>query len=370
MKKILFVSTSSGIGGAEKTLFTLATLLDPKKCKVVAIVSLKPKGHYAKKLEAAGLPVYTLDVENRAGLHDLHKLARIIHETKPDIVHAIMYQAIELSRAVRKLGYAEFQLVSSPRVHYRTRGSFSLLIDRYLKSADDLLISECESSRKYLIEKLGYLKSATTTIHNGTDIAGWPISKKDREKHREDLRLEDKDILIGAIGRLSEQKGHLYLLEAISKLKSSHPVKCVLIGEGPMRGFLEDMARKLGLGDIVTFAGEQENIPGWLSALDIFALPSLWEGLPNALLEAMALGLPVVATRVDGIPEAVSHDISGVLCNPKDPQALFIPLQDLIVDAEYRARLGDSAKMVVNEHFKLADMIGKYEKAYEQISDA
>ncbi|MFH2202040.1 MAG: glycosyltransferase [Elusimicrobiota bacterium] len=369
MKRLLFVSTSSGLGGAEKTLFTLATLLDPKICEVAGIVTLKPKGEYARKLEAAGFPVYTLDVQGRAGLKDLQKLAMIIHETKPDAVHAIMYQAIQLSRAVRKLGYAEFRLISSPRVNYRTRGGFSLMIDSYLKSADDLLIAECEASRKYLIERRGYPENRTTTIHNGVDIAGWPISKKERAKRRRELKLEDRDILLGAVGRLNEQKGHVYLLEAVAKLRASHPVQCVILGQGPLRPRLEGMIRQLRLEGVVHLLGEQANIPAWLSALDIFVLPSLWEGLPNALLEAMALGLPAVATRVDGVPEAVSHEISGVLCQPKDAQALFVPLQDLIVDPEYRRRLGESAKMVVNEHFKLAAMLQKYEAAYQALFD-
>jgi glycosyltransferase involved in cell wall biosynthesis len=367
-QKILFVSTSSTVGGAEKTLYTLATLLNPEKVEIVGIVTLKPKGHFAHKLEAAGVPVFSLNVKTSAGLQDLQKLAVIIHETKPDIVHAIMYQAIQLSRAVRKLGYAEFKLVSSPRVNYRTRGTLSLWIDGYLKSADDLLIAECESSRKYLLEKLGYEESKTATIHNGVDIAGWPISKKDREKRRKELRLEEKDILIGTVGRLDEQKGQHYLLEAIAKLKASHPIKCAVIGEGPLLPHLTQRVRQLGLEEDVFLLGHKDNIPSWLSAFDIFVLPSLWEGIPNALLEAMALGLPIVATNVDGVPEAVNHDISGVLCAPKDPQAMVVPLQDLIVDEEYRQRLGESAKLVVNEHFKLVDMLEKYESAYDKIA--
>lgn len=369
MKKILFVGTSSGIGGAEKTLYTLATLIDPKICEIVGVVSLKPFGHFAKKLKAAGTPIFTLKIQSSAGLQDLQKLALIIHETKPDFIHAIMYQAIQLCRAVRKLGYAEFKLISSPRVNYRTRGGFSLMIDGYLKSSDDLLISECEASRKHLVEKLSYPDSTTITIHNGVDIAGWSISQKDRERHRKDLHLTEKDILIGSVGRLDEQKGHVYLLEAVAKLKASHPVKCAIIGQGPLKSHLESMIRKLHLQEDVFLIGERGNIPSWLSALDIFALPSLWEGLPNALLEAMAIGLPVVATRVDGIPEAISHEISGALCEPKDSQSLFIPLQDLIVDADYRQRLGECARLVVNEHFKLVDMLQKYEEAYLRVID-
>lgn len=367
MKKILFISTSTTTGGAEKTLFTLATLVDPKVCRVAGVVSLKTLGRFGEKLRATGLPVYTLGVQTHAGLGDLQRLAVVIHETKPDLVHAIMYQAIQLCRGVKRLGYADFKLISSPRVNYRTRSGLSLLIDRWLRSADDLVITECNASKSYMVDGLGYPEKKLRTIRNGVDIAGWPISKAARARLRKELRVGDKELLLGTIGRLDYQKGYPYLLEAMAKLRASHPVKLLVLGEGPLRAELEQLALKLHLGDHVLFAGEVEDIPSWLSALDIFVLASLWEGLPNALLEAMAMGLPVVATSVDGVPEAVSKDISGLLCAPKDSQALFMQLQDLVVDAELRKTLGNGAKMVIQEHFQLSRMLSEYEAAYREV---
>jgi glycosyltransferase involved in cell wall biosynthesis len=163
------------------------------------------------------------------------------------------------------------------------------------------------------------------------------------------------------------QKGHSYLLEAVAKLKPLHPVKLLILGTGPMKGQLEMLTRKLRLGEDVRFLGEQLDIPGWLSAMDIFVQPSLWEGLPNSMLEAMALGLPVVATRVDGVPEAVAHDISGLLCNPKDSQALFVLLQDLVVETELRKTLGEAAHAVIVENFQIMHMIPKYEEIYKKL---
>jgi len=369
VSRLLYVTTSTTLGGAEKTVYTLATLVDPKICEVVGVTSIKPKGYYAHKLEKAGVPVYSLNVGERAGLGDLQKLAVVIYETKPDIVHAVMYQAMQLCRAVRRLGYADFKLVSSPRVNYRTRTGFSLLIDRVLKSADDLLIAECEASRQYLIDRQGYDSEKTVTIYNGVDIAGWSISKTVRAERRKQLRLDDKEILIGSVGRLDQQKGYSYLLEAIAKLRAVHPVKCVIVGQGPMAKQLQGQIRQLHIEDSVYLAGEQPqgDISSWLSAMDIFVLPSLWEGLPNALLEAMALGLPVVATRVDGVPEAISHDVSGNLVTPKDSHALSVQIGDIIVDAALRQRLGENGKKVIEENFRLVDMIQKYEAAYRRV---
>lgn len=370
MKKVLYVSTSTTQGGAEKTLYTLATLLDPKQYQVAAVVSLKPKGVFAEKLEAMGHKVYTLRLQGRPEFKHLKELADIIHANKPDVVHAIMYQAIQLCRALKMLGYAQFPLVSAPRVHYRTRSGFSLWIDKMLKPNDTLLVTESEASRKYLIEELAYDGNKITTIYNGVDIASWPISKVDRNRVRMRLKLQPEDVLIGSVGRLDEQKGHRYLLEAFAKVRATQPVKLVLVGEGPMRRELENLARELRIEEDCTFAGEVQDVPAWLSALDVFVLASLWEGLPNALLEAMAMGLAVVATRVDGVPEVVDHDVTGLLCEPKDSQSLVVGIQDLVLDPELRQKLGGAAKRAIKEKFKLMDMIGNYEKLYARVAGA
>ena len=370
MRRLLFVSTSTTIGGAEKTLYTLATLVDPQLAKVVGIVSLKPKGEYARRLEAAGHRVFCFDIGSPAGFREVQKLAVVIHEVRPDIVHAVMYQAIQLSRAVRWLGYADYKLVSSPRVNYRTRGGFSLFVDARLKSADDLLVTECEASRKYLIDKLGYPDAKTLTIHNGVEMAGLPVNRTERQRLRSELGLGERDILIGSVGRLDEQKGHVYLLEALAKLQAVRPARCVLIGDGPLRGTLQAMIQRLGLDEAVRIVGEVSDIPAWLSALDIFVLPSLWEGLPNALLEAMSIGLPVVASQVDGVLEVVAHNVSGLLCPAKDSQGLFVAIQDMMADPALRQNLGAGAKAVIATNFRLADMIQKYEAVYQRVLPA
>lgn len=367
MKKVLFVSTSTTQGGAEKTLYTLATLLDPKQYQVAGVVSLKPKGVFAEKLEAMGQRVFTLGLDGRPQFKHLKELADIVRATQPDVVHAFMYTAIQFCRALRLLGYAQFPLISAPRVHYRTRSGFSLWIDRMLKGNDSLLVTESEASRKYLVEELDYDAGKITAVLNGVDIASWPISKVDRERVRKRLRLEPQDVLLGAVGRLDAQKGHRYLLEAFANLRATLPVKLAIIGDGPLRRELETLARELRIEEACTFAGEVPDVPAWLSALDVFVLPSLWEGLPNALLEAMAMGLAVVATRVDGVPEVVEHDANGLLCEPKDAQSLLVPIQDLALEPDLRARLGAAAKRTIKERFKLMDMIGGYEKVYARV---
>ena len=369
MIRILFVSTSTTVGGAEKTLFTLATLLDPARFKVVGVVSLKPLGEYGTKLSQAGIPVFSLDLKGRPGLKHLRRLREIIRETGPHQVHALMYQAIQLCRAVKKRPPFPFKLISSPRVSYRTRSYFTLAVDRFLKSADDLLISECRSSRDYLVGRLGYDPARVRVIYNGVDIAGWPSSKLERRQKRLELRLSADEFLIGTAGRLDDQKGHAVLIRAVHLIKA-HPLRCAILGEGPGRPALERLIRRHHLERQVWLLGQRDDVTSWLSALDLFVLPSLWEGLPNSLLEAMAMGLPVVASGVDGIAEIVENGKNGLLVPPKYPKALSRKILELIQDPAARARLGEAARKTINDRFGVLDMISSYEKAYEETASS
>lgn len=366
MKRILFVTTSTTVGGAEKTLYTIATLLDPSLFEVVGVVSLKPPGFYSERLESAGIKTFSLGVKKRAAFKDLSRLADIIRETQAHTVHAFMFQAMQLCRAVKKRGLAEFKLISSPRVTYRTRSRWTLWLDKFLKGADDLLIAESETTRAYLERRLGYDPRRLRTIHNGIDIAGWPISKLERRKKRIELRLGKDDLLIGSVGRLDEQKGHCYLIQALAHLKDE-PMRLVILGEGPHRHRLEALIRRLHLEKHVWLIGEREDMPSWLSAFDIFVLPSLWEGLPNALLEAMAIGLPVAASSVDGVLEAVVDGKNGILLPPKNIRAMTQRIRKLARDPALRKKLGAAAQKTVADGFTLLQMISAYEAAYTEV---
>jgi glycosyltransferase involved in cell wall biosynthesis len=362
LARILFVSTSTTLGGAEKTVFALATLLDHRQYPVAGVVSVKPEGHYARRLRDQGVSVESLGVA-RARSADARRLAAIIERERPDVVHAVMYQAIQLARMAKAMTKVPFKLISSPRVNYRSRAWWTLLVDRWLKERDDLLIAECEASRRFLVSKLGYKPAKVVTIRNGVDLAGWSPSKIDRQKKRMELRLAATDVLVGAIGRLDRQKGFSTLIEAMGRLKGG-PLRCAILGDGPEHDRLAGLIRKHHLESSVWLLGEKDEIPSWLAAFDLYCLPSLWEGLPNSLLEAMALGLPVVASKVDGVPEAVTDGRDGLLVPPGQPAPLARALRSLAEDAPRRAALGAAAKAAVAERFTVRRMIGEYERAY------
>lgn len=175
------------------------------------------------------------------------------------------------------------------------------------------------------------------------------------------------EVLLSTVGRLDEQKGQDVLIEAMARLKNAHQVRCVIMGEGPARARLEALIRQLNVRDVIRLWGERDDASAWLAACDIFVLPSLWEGLPNALLEAMALGLPAVASNVDGVPEIVTRGRDGLLVEPKDPAALAGAIAQLVVDAPMRSALGQAARARIQERFSLPAMIANYEGAYRRV---
>lgn len=368
MKKILYVTTSTALGGAEKTLSLIAGSLNRAEFEVSGVVSLKPVGFYGERMREAGLRVDVFGMERMPRLSDLTRLREIIEETKPDVVHAFLYTGIQLARMAKRLSAHPFKLVTSPRAIFRFRGPLLRNIDRFLKGGDDLLVSECEASRRYLIEEMGYRPERIVTVLNGVDPGECAPQAGDRERVRKALGLTDKEFLVGTIGRMHPQKDPEALIEAVSSLLSGHPeLRAILIGDGPLQTPLGAKLMHAGLSDKIWLVGAKPQAREWLAAMDLFVLPSRYEGLPNVVLEAMGAGLPVVATAVDGTVEVVEDRKNGLLVAPGKPQELASAIQTLVEDPGLRRKLADAGRADLARRFTLARMIREYEEAYRRL---
>ncbi len=167
---------------------------------------------------------------------------------------------------------------------------------------------------------------------------------------------------------MEEHKGIKYLIESASLLlQSRNDVSFLIVGEGALKEELRKLCVVLKIEKNVIFAGERSNIPEILSLTDIFVLPSLREGLPLTILEAMACGKPVIATNVGGVPEVVKDGVSGILVSPKDPEALHSAMNELLEDREKLKKMGYNGKRVCNESFDSKTMIGKIEDLYDSL---
>ena len=182
------------------------------------------------------------------------------------------------------------------------------------------------------------------------------------------LSLSPRDVLLGLVGRFHKQKGHIVLLKALPFILAQAPHTHVLFcGEGREEARLKVMVQDLGLAGHVRFVGLIENAYQMLSQIDIVVVPSLWEGMPNVVLEAMAAGRPVVASNVAGMDEVVVDGKTGLLCNPDDPHALADALLKLIKDSTLMKYMGRSGYELVRQRFQISTMVGQTVKYYRKL---
>lgn len=365
--KLVYVITSTTVGGAENTLYNLARRVNGAETELCHIICLKPLGPVAQKLINAGFKVTSLNMGYIPSPKHRLRFVKLIEEIKPDIVHAFLFRAIQFARYAKKI--TPFKLIASPRVNYRTRSKLILAVDKKTKSCDDLVICEADASRAFLIERQKYDASKVKVILNGIDSSLWQYDVSLREKYRFISNLNSGHILIFSDGRLTEQKGFAYLVKAmqIIRAKYSNKVKLMVAGTGEEEGRLLKLTRKLKLDDVIRFIGRQEDIRGWLCAADIFALPSLWEGLPNALMEAMCLGLPCVATDADGVREIAVDNETALFAKPADSKSLAEALGKFIDDKALRELFAKRAKTAIIANNGIDKMIDAYKACYKEV---
>jgi glycosyltransferase involved in cell wall biosynthesis len=193
---------------------------------------------------------------------------------------------------------------------------------------------------------------------------GIPQRSGGRERVRRGLGIPDDELLIVAVGNLYPVKGHVVLLDALAMLGDDARWHLAIAGRGEEEARLRSQSSAAGLDARVHILGFRDDIPDILAAGDIFAMPSLSEGLPLALVEAMSFGLPVVVSRVGGIPEVVSENVEALLVTPSDALALSVALRSLLDDAQLRARLGDAGRTRARRDYAIATMADRYERLY------
>ncbi len=220
------------------------------------------------------------------------------------------------------------------------------------------IVTTGEYIRKQLIQNNGTSADRITSIATGIDLNRFVPG--DKRAARQKLGLSESDHIIGIVATLRSWKGHLYLVEAFAQLQQLPGLRLLLVGEGPWREKIEMKVAERSLEDKVTFTGNQEDPVPWFQALDTFVLPSYAnEGIPQALMQAMACGLPVIGGRVGGIPEIVEEDKTGLLFEPKNIPALVSAMERFINDHSLAAEMGSAANHVAQERFGVEIMLDK-----------
>jgi len=247
----------------------------------------------------------------------------------------------------------------------------SNLIDRATTGLVSRYVAVCESDARFLTEKKGVPAKKITVIHNGIETHRFHSLQGARSAIRNSIGATESHIVLIVVARLHSGKGHRVLLQALHLLTRIHPnLRLVCVGEGEEEAELKNLCHAFALESHVKWMGHQSNIPEWLAAADINVLPTHYEGLPLTILEAMAAGLPTVASAVGGIPDAIESGVSGLLVPPGEPGALASALSTLIRSAATRARMADAARARVTLHFDLSQQVRNTENMYLELCRA
>ena len=359
MTRILYVITELDVGGAEKALFELATRLDREIYEPEA-ACLMGEGPLAESLRERGVPVHLLDARGKWDLRVVWRLRRLMAGF--DVVHSFLFHA-NMAARLAALGAGVGAVVASARVAERSRPRRRAL-ERWTHRLVDVEVCVSNGVRDYLGAG-GFPRDKLAVIPNGVDIERF-ASRDPAFKAK--LGIGPDTPLVATIGRLHEQKGMTYFLRAAASVRHSRPdCHFLLVGHGPLEDELRAQAREFHIADHVTFLGFCDDIPSVLAATDVFVLASLWEGMPNAVLEAMAAGIPVVATRVEGTLDIIEDGETGVLVMPKDIPALVSSILRLLGDPARARRLGEAAQAHVRAHFLLDAMVHRHEELYARL---
>lgn len=361
MKVLLHLIETSGPGGAERMLTTLVENLD--KSRYASIICLLSDGWLNTHLRKRGLETVVIPQTRSFDVVWLLRLVRLIKRRRVSLIHAHEFAM----NTYGSLASAIARIPAISTVHgknyywqrWRRRIAYRFVAKR------SRMVAVSEDIRRFLVSRVGINDNEISTIYNGVDIDPYRLTSGARHAVRQELGINDYQPVIGTVGNLYPVKGHSYLLEAAARVTETFPdAMFVIAGRGELLKQLHKTAGELALKTNVRFLGFREDIPALLQAMDIFVLPSLSEGLPISMLEAMAAGKPVVATDVGGNPEVVIDGQTGLLAPAAHADALADKILLLLRNPDLMYRLGKAGANRVEREFAVDGMVAKYQELY------
>jgi glycosyltransferase involved in cell wall biosynthesis len=370
LQTILLIIDDASIGGGQQHVLALAERLTARGLNVA--VACEARGYLVDELYRGTIPHHAVRLPESPSARGLADLAKVIRACGAQLVHTHGGTAGFYGRfAARWVGgirtvhtYHGIHYLHDrrPRARYLHRA-----IDRFLLGWTDEVICVSKSDKDLALREKLALPDHVSVIYNGIDLARFEMSEAGdtRTGQRNDY------FIVGTVGRLHEQKGHIYLLKAAALIHQAHPqARFRIIGDGPLRESLEAQSRALGVNGIVEFLGARDDVPAQLRQFDLFILPSLWEGLPYVLLEAMAAGLPIVTTDVGGVMEMFADGREGIVVPSRNAHALAAAVVELMGNGARLADLGVNGARVVKERFSLDAMIEQTVDVYSRAMNA
>ncbi len=351
---------SSAYGGGERYLELLFDRLDRTQYRAMLICP--EPGPFVGRMKERGVETHLVHLAPLFNPVALWRLTRLLRRERVTILQTHGARANFYGRIAGRLAgvpviistvhnsLKDYEVCSLTRWFYITALRLTLPLAHRIICVSD-------SNRRDLVEESPAAAARIQTVYNGVDPSAFP-SQSNRQKVREELGIVSGPVLV-MIARLAEAKGHCFLLQALPNLIKSWPnLFCVFVGDGELREHLQRLAVKLAVERSCCFLGVREDIADILAAADVVVLPSLSEGFPFVLLEALAMGCPVVASRVNGIPELIEDHKTGFLVPARDPHALMVAIREVLSDPIAALRMGAEGRALVRERFTVDRMVG------------
>lgn len=364
-RRVLLVSTSLGMGGADRQILYLARALLANDFEV-RLVSMTPLEEMGRQAVIEGLPVISLDMQRgQADWRSFQRFVGILRDWEPHLLTSFMYHANLLGRLAGRFAGVPL-IVTSIRSEQNGSAARDWLM-RLTNWMDDCCTTNSEQVAESLRKRHLLPGGLSRVIPNGVDTASLASSAQDRERIRRELGLSPRDFLWLAVGRLWDQKDYPTMLEAFQPLATT-PTHLAIAGRGPLLDELRLRTEQLGIASQVKFLGVRHDIPALLSAADGLVLSSAWEGMPNVVMEALAAAVPVVATRVGGVPELVESGKSGFLAPPRNSAALSQAMRQLMsLSHEAQEQMGRYGRDHVAAQYGMRAMANRWIGLFDEL---
>ena len=363
---IMHVLYRFSIGGLENGLVNLINGLDRARYRHVIVCLADYDQEFLRRVKAPDVDIHALHKRPGQDLRVWWRLWRLLRSVRPDVLHTrnfatLEYQLLALLSGVRGRVHGEhgwdMQDLDGSNTKYRlARRVFAYCVQRFIALSKDL--------EGYLLRDVGIPSRKVVQIYNGVDASLF---------ERAVPRASAAPLVIGTVGRMKAVKNQTLLCRAFAELLARRPdvagrLKLKLVGDGPLRSECAMLVAAAQRDADVEFVGDSSRVAQEMRSMDVFVLPSLAEGISNTILEAMASGLPVVATAVGGNPELVADGISGTLVASGDVAALGRALEAYVDDAELRARHGEQGRALIEQRYGLARMLRDYDRVYGELA--
>jgi len=361
-----------GVGGLENGLINLINRLPESRYRH-AIISLTEVSDFRQRITRSDVACFALNKRAGNDIKMLWKLWRLFRKLRPAIVHSRNLAALEAQlpawlagvpcRIHGEHGRDVYDMDGTSRKYRWIRRLYQPLVHRYVPLSQEL--------EDYLRNQVGVVEAKIHPICNGVDVESFrSLEPREREVVLPPGFAGPDNFLVGTVGRLEAIKDQLTLVRAFGEMCARRPednrLRLLLVGDGSLQAEVEALATSEGIRDRVWLAGSREDVVPLMSAMDVFVLPSLAEGISNTILEAMACSLPVVATRVGGNAELVVDGETGLLVPRADPQAMAEALLRYLDDDSLRSRHGKAARQRAVENFSIDGMVRNYQDVYDE----